>query len=144
MKNPFTSGTSLHRQDATITRSSDPGRIGAYFHYVHAILVAGIIGAAVGNDLVLDHPHAHPGVPQMAVLLAGPAIFLLGCAVYKKVVYDRVPLSHIVGVLVLMALAPVAGGSDMLLLGVLTTLVMLGVSFWEARLMRKVARQSHA
>ena len=43
-------GTSSEDATATITQSDDPGRIGAYFHYVHAVLVAGIIATAVGND----------------------------------------------------------------------------------------------
>ena len=39
-----------------ITHAEDPGRMGANFHYVHALLIAGIIATAVGNDLVMDHP----------------------------------------------------------------------------------------
>ena len=50
-------GTSSKDATATITRSQDPGRIGAYFHYVHAVLIAGVIATAVGNDLVMAHPH---------------------------------------------------------------------------------------
>lgn len=66
-------GTSSKDASEAIVRSDDPGRIGAYFHYVHAILVAGIIATAVSNDLVLGHPHAVPTAEQMAVLLMGPA-----------------------------------------------------------------------
>ncbi|WP_312930654.1 low temperature requirement protein A, partial [Stutzerimonas nitrititolerans] len=47
-------GISSRDATDTITRSDDPGRIGAYFHYVHALLIAGIIATAVGNDLVMD------------------------------------------------------------------------------------------
>jgi low temperature requirement protein LtrA len=52
-------GTS--RRDATeaISRSSEPGCIGAHFHYVHAILPAGIIATAVGYDLILEHPRTN-------------------------------------------------------------------------------------
>ena len=81
-------GTAGKDAIATITQSGDPGRIGAYFHYVHAILVAGIIATAVGNDLVLAHPHDAPSVAYILVLCGGPAIYLLGSAIYKKVVYD--------------------------------------------------------
>ena len=79
-------GTASKDAIATITHSDDPGRIGAYFHYVHAILVAGIIATAVGNDLVLAHPHAAPiGALYASSCPAGPAIYLLGSAIYKKV-----------------------------------------------------------
>ncbi|KAG1257304.1 hypothetical protein G6F68_009375 [Rhizopus microsporus] len=50
----------ISSRDATeaITHAEDPGRMGANFHYVHALLIAGIIATAVGNDLVMDHPGA--------------------------------------------------------------------------------------
>ncbi len=133
-------GTSSKDATAAITRSDDPGRIGAYFHYVHAILIAGVIASAVGNDLVLAHPHAHPGLAQTAILLAGPAIYLLGSALYKRVVYGVVPASHLAGVLMLLALVPVALVVDLLVMGWLTTLVVLVVSFWEGRLLRERRR----
>ena len=49
-----------HRRDHPVRR---PRPDGANFHYVHALLIAGIIATAVGNDLVMDHPgQARPGV----------------------------------------------------------------------------------
>lgn len=135
-------GTSSKDATAAITRSDDPGRIGAYFHYVHAILIAGVIATAVGNDLVLAHPHAYPVFAQVAILFAGPALYLLGSAVYKRVVYGVLPKSHLVGVLMLLALAPWANNFDMLVIGWLTTVVVLIVSFWEARLLSSLRRKS--
>ncbi|WPG41105.1 low temperature requirement protein A (plasmid) [Variovorax sp. EBFNA2] len=135
-------GTSSKDATAAITHSEDPGRIGAYFHYVHAILIAGVIASAVGNDLVLAHPHARPGAAQIAILLAGPAIYLLGSAIYKRVVYGKVPTSHLAGVLMLAALLPAALVGDMLVMGWLTTAVVLVVSFWEARLLRSRSKNS--
>lgn len=130
-------GTSSEDATRTITRSDDPGRIGAYFHYLHAILVAGIIATAVGNDLVLAHPHDAVKTSYALILSAGPAIYLLGSAIYKKVVYGVVPASHIAGVVALAALVPLAFQVDLLTIGWATTIVMLAVSFWEARLLRK-------
>lgn len=96
-------GTSSKDATDTITHSADPGRIGAYFHYVHAILVAGIIATAVGNDLVMAHPHDPLKTAYVLVLVAGPAIYLIGSAIYKKVVYGVIPTSHVFGVLALLA-----------------------------------------
>lgn len=129
-------GTSSKDATAAITQSTDPGRIGAYFHYVHAILIAGVIASAVGNDLVLAHPHAQPDVAQIAILLAGPAIYLLGSAIYKRIVYGALPISHLAGVVLLLALGPLAFLTDMLIMGWLTTAVVLVVSFWEACLLK--------
>jgi low temperature requirement protein LtrA len=70
-----------------IEHAEDPGRMGAYFHYVHVILIAGVIVSAVGNDLTILHPD-HPMEPKYAaVLLGGPAIYLFGNTVYKRIVY---------------------------------------------------------
>ncbi|NTA14110.1 low temperature requirement protein A [Agrobacterium tumefaciens] len=130
-------GTSSKDATDAITHSDDPGRIGAYFHYVHAILVAGIIATAVGNDLVLAHPHDGLKVAYALMLSGGPAIYLLGSAVYKKVVYGVLPVSHMAGVAALLALFPVAPFVDLLTMGWLTTIVMLATGFWEGRLVRK-------
>ena len=130
-------GTASRDAIATITQSGDPGRIGAYFHYIHAILVAGIIATAVGNDLVLAHPHDAPAMADILVLSGGPAIYLLGSAIYKKIVYGSVPVSHIAGVAALAALAPLALRTDLLQISLLTTAVMLAVCVWEDRTMRR-------
>lgn len=130
-------GTSSKDATDAITRSDDPGRIGAYFHYVHAILIGGIIATAVGNDLVLAHPHEGLALTYALTLSSGPAIYLLGSAVYKKVVYGALPASHATGVIVLLALVPVGPFVDLLTMGWLTTIVMLATCLWEGQLVRK-------
>lgn len=126
-------------KDATdaITHSDDPGRIGANFHYVHAILVGGIIATAVGNDLVLAHPHDGLKLAYALTLSGGPAIYLFGSALYEKVVYGVLPVSHMAGIAALLALIPVAPWVDLLTMGWLTTIVMLAVGFWEGRLVHQ-------
>ena len=124
-------GTSSKDATATITNSNDPGRIGAYFHYVHAILLAGLIATAVGNDLVMAHPHGHIQLTHALILSAGPAIYLIGSAMYKRIVYGRVPVSHVAGVVALVALVPVSLKADLLTAGWLTSAVMLIIGIWE-------------
>ncbi|ACB94728.1 low temperature requirement protein A [Beijerinckia indica] len=129
-------GTSSKDATATITHSSDPGRIGAYFHYIHAVLIAGVIVTAVGNDLVMAHPHEHGKLAYALILSAGPMIYLVGSAIYKQVVYGCVPASHIVGVVALAALIPIALQTDLLAAGWLTSAFMLAIGFWEASISR--------
>ncbi|MGA8138238.1 MULTISPECIES: low temperature requirement protein A [Pseudomonas] len=134
-------------KDATqrITSADDPGRIGAYFHYIHAILVAGIITTAVGNDLVMLHPDGQLSTVDAITLVAGPMIYLFGSILYKRVVYRVVPKSHLAGLLLLLALVPVAYTTDLLMMSWLTTAVMLVVCVIEGRVVRRYrARHAHA
>lgn len=127
------------RKDAIhcITGSSDPGRTGAYFHYVHAILVAGIIAMAVGNDLVMAHPDERMTTAYVATLILGPVIFLFASLLYKREVYRVIAKSHLVGIVLLLALVPIAYTTDLLAVGALTTLVLLIVCFVEWRVVRR-------
>lgn len=130
-------GTSCKDATEAITHAADPGRIGAYFHYIHAILVGGIIATAVGNDLVMAHPHDGVKAAYALTLSGGPAIYLLGSAVYKKVVYGSLPASHLVAVLALAALLAAAPFTDLLTMGWLTTLVMMAAGLWEGQVRRR-------
>jgi len=114
-----------------ITHAEDPGRMGASFHYVHAVLVGGVIVAAVGHDLVMAHPQSVPGAAQAAAVVAGPILFLLGCALYKRIVTRAWPNSHLVGALALLGMALASGQMGLLTLGALVAAILLAVSVWE-------------
>lgn len=132
-------GTSSKDATTAITRTDDPGRVGAYLHYVHALLVAGIIGTAVGNELALAHPHALADGTQVLALTGGPALYLLGSILYKRVVYGQLPMTHVLG-LALLALGLLARGHlDLLTLTWFTTLVMTAIGLAENRVHRQTA-----
>jgi low temperature requirement protein LtrA len=118
---------------AAIARAEDPGRIGAYFHYFHVIIVAGVIVCAVADELVLAHPGGHIEAKYAAALIGGPALYLFGNGLYKRVVYGNFPLSHLGGLILLAVLLPVAWLTDLLMVGGLTTLILLVVAVWETR-----------
>ncbi|PJL58886.1 low temperature requirement protein A [Stenotrophomonas maltophilia] len=129
----------ISSRDATeaITHAEDPGRMGANFHYVHALLIAGIIATAVGNDLVMDHPAAAVTPVYATVMVAGPLIYLLGSALYKRVVYGHAPRSHLLGAAALLVLCPLLPWMHLLAAGWLTSLVLLGVGLLDTRLKRR-------
>lgn len=127
-----------------IEHSADPGRLGAYFHYVHVIIVAGIIVCAVADDLSIAHPDGHMKPAYAAVLLGGPALYLLGNALFKRAVYGRMPLSHLAGLLGLAVLVPLAFLTDLLMVAGLTTLLLIAVAVWETRARRGSGREGHA
>lgn len=139
-------GLLRHQQQSRQPRhqpGGKPGQLGAYFHYVHVALVGAIIVCAVANELVIAHPDGRIQHATAAVLLLGPALYLFANALYKRLVYRRFPLSHLVGLLALAVLAPVAYLTDLLMVNGLTTLIMVVVAVWES-ISRGRAPQRHA
>ncbi|AKL40767.1 TPA: low temperature requirement protein A [Serratia marcescens] len=124
--------TSSKAGSHAISQAENPGQLGAYFHYVHVALVGAIIVCAVANELVIAHPDGRIQNATAAVLLLGPALYLFANALYKRLVYHRFPLSHLVGLLALAVLAPVAYLTDLLMVNGLTTLIMVVVAVWES------------
>jgi len=118
-----------------ISRSETPGETArAAYTFIHLLIVAGIIVCAVADEEILARP-AHASAAAITVILLGPALFLFGTALFKWVVYARKwpPLSHFLGLLLLLALIPVATlhWLSALGLGVATTSVLLFVLAWE-------------
>lgn len=132
----------ISSRDATeaITHAEDPGRMGANFHYVHALLIAGIIATAVGNDLVMDHPAAAVSTVYATVMVAGPLIYLLGSALYKRVVYGHAPRSHLFGAVALGVLGVLLPQTPLLAAGWLTSAVLLAVGLMDTRVKRRLQR----
>lgn len=133
-------GISSRYATEAITHAEDPGRMGANFHYVHALLIAGIIATAVGNDLVMDHPGVAVTTVYASVMVAGPLIYLLGSALYKRVVYGHAPRSHLLGAVALLVLGLMLPHVHLLAGGWLTSLVLLGVGLLDTRLKRRLQR----
>ena len=124
------------RASRRISDSRDPGRLARLaYTYLHILLVAGIIVAAVGDELVLAHPTGHTA-GMAAVLLGGPALYLAGNLLFKRATADRPALSHLVGLGLLALLVPVSFGLQPLALGALTTLVLVVVAMWETLSLR--------
>ena len=74
-----------------------------------------------------------------AVLLDGPAVYLLGNALFKKAVNaTRLPLSHLIGMGLLALLTLMHARWSIVCLGAATTAVLLVVAIWEMRALRGV------
>lgn len=128
--------TGAERAQHRIVHASDPGRQGRMaYTYLHLPIVAGIIVCAVADELVLMHPD-HATDADIAVILSGPLLYLLGNALFKWVTNDRrlPPFSHLVGIVLLMTLAVPAffHWLSALQLSALTTTVLVAVAAWES------------
>jgi low temperature requirement protein LtrA len=136
--------TSSKAGSKAITHSKDPGRIGSWFHLFHVIIVGAVIVSAVADELVIAHSGGAVEASSLAVLIAGPALYLLGNALYKIVVYGWFPLSHMIGLAALAVLAPIAWFTDLLVAGTMTTLILIVVAGLESRSRRAMLRAGGA
>jgi len=117
-----------------ISAASDPGRIGvSAYTYFHIPMVAGIIVVAAADELTIAHPSDGVTVATTALILVGPALYLVGNALFKWALWDRLPRSRLVAICALVALVPVAVVSSALVLLVAATLVLVAVALWDAR-----------
>ncbi|EZP32661.1 low temperature requirement protein A [Pseudomonas sp. RIT288] len=137
----FDSGA--ERAHHRIAHSNDPGRQARIaYTYLHVLIVAGVIVSAVADELVLVHPD-HASDAGILVIVGGPWLFLLGNALFKWVMSDRPlpPLSHVAGLGLLMLALPLALNHwfSALMLGALTTAIVVLVALWESLALRQTS-----
>jgi low temperature requirement protein LtrA len=124
--------TGAERAARQITRASDPGRMArAGYTYFHLLIGAGIVLCAVADELVLAHPDGHAAAEAVAAIVGGPAVYLLGNALFKRLTLGWLPLSHNVGLGLLAALAALSGALSPLGLATGATAVLVLVAVWE-------------
>jgi low temperature requirement protein LtrA len=122
----------------TISASTDPGRLArSAYTYVHLLMVAGIILAAVADELVLVHPTGHTDLKTMLMVLGGPLLFLIGIALFKWTLAGVLVMSHLAGIAGLTLLILVAGAVSPLALAAAATLVLVVIAAWETRAKRR-------
>ena len=99
--------------------------------YSHGIMVAGAIVVAVGIEMIIAHPYDAAYLSTVLVATTGPALYLVGSALFERSVAGSLPTGHL---LALVALASVGAGvlaahapGWVLGAGVLGVLVVLNV-----------------
>lgn len=123
-----------------IVHSDTPGRHARNnYTYLHIPIVAGIIVGAVGDELVLSHPH-HGSTAAMAAIIGGPLLFLCGTAAFKWLAHTRArpPLSHLLGIALLSVLGVLSIAlhlSPLLATGACVAVLLL-VAVWESCVLR--------
>ena len=75
------------------------------YTYLHAVMVAGVILAAVGDELVSAHPMDELPAAELAAVVAGPAIYLLGHVLFRLRMAGSVSRKRLGGALACVAVA---------------------------------------
>ncbi|MEH1014366.1 low temperature requirement protein A [Micromonospora sp. CPCC 206060] len=117
---------------AAIESSRDPGRFVRSSPYTHVLMVAGVVAAAAGFEIVIAHPTEHPTPWLVGVILGGPALFLAGRIRFEYEVFSRVSPSRLVGLLVLAVSAPAMVLVPALMAALAGTLVLAGIAVSDA------------
>jgi len=120
-----------------MSEATDPGRIARLaYTYHHMPIVAGIIVAAVANELVLAHPAGPSDLKTVLSVVGGMLLFLFGTILFKQAIHGRWQLSHLVGLGLLLLLAAASQLLSPLWLSGLATAIMVIVATWEALSLR--------
>ena len=97
------------------------------YTYLHVVMVAGVIGWAVGDELVIAHPTDELPTPEVVVLVAGPSVYLLGHVLFRWRMAGSPSWKRLTGAVACLAvgaLGPVAPG---LVLAALLVAVLVAV-----------------
>jgi low temperature requirement protein LtrA len=117
-----------------IEHDKTPGSLARQaFTYAHIPILAGIIVHAVAVEFMFSHPHETGNLGIMASVLGGSGLFLSGNLWFKGATSGRGPLSHLVGLVLLILLAFAAPFIEVYLMGILASLVLIVVAVWEYR-----------
>ena len=119
---------------AEMSTCDDPGRLARdAYTYGHLPIVAGIIATAVGQDLLIAHPHDALHGVGLAMVLGGPALFLLGEGVFRRRITRTWNRERLAAAGLLILLAPVAVHVSALLLSAVATTVLAALAVSQKR-----------
>jgi low temperature requirement protein LtrA len=121
------------------------GRIGRELSYVHIPLVAGIIVAAVANELVIAHPGEPLAGSELVALAAGPVLYLLGSVAFKARILHAQWRQRLVAAVLVAAAVLLGAGLPALALWACVVAIVGGVAALETSgLWRDVSRPDDA
>lgn len=99
----------------------------------HLVMVIGVVAITVADELVIMHPIAEAPASWVAVILGGPALFLAGHALLSRRVFTRAATPRLIGLGVLIAVAPALVGLPALAAAGVAVVVLAVVVGFEIR-----------
>jgi low temperature requirement protein LtrA len=94
------------------------------YTYLHVVMVAGIIVSAVGDELVIAHPTDSLPASEVAVVVAGPAIYLFGHVLFRLRMAGSLSRKRLTGALACLAVGVLFGWAPALVLAALVVGVL--------------------
>ena len=97
------------------------------YTYLHVVMIAGVIVAAVGDELVIAHPSEELPGREVAAVAAGPALYLLAHALFRWRIAGTISWRRLGGALACVVAGALGGDLSGLVLGALMTTVLVAV-----------------
>ena len=136
-------GAPTERSHAAVAASDDPGRIARdAYTYLHMLLIAGIIATAAGDNLLIAEPHDAPRGIGLAIILGGPALFLLGENLFEWRATGGANVRRLAAAAAIIGLVPLAPHVSALVLTAVVTVLLGALAVWELRASPSGARAS--
>lgn len=121
-----------------IAASADPGRLGrSAYHFIHPIMVAGIIVTATADEIVLTRPEAVGVASTSWLVLGGTALYVAGHLAFKLNVWRRLSWPRLAALVILALLGLLAPHVTALALCACAAATVVGVAASDYVLGRK-------
>lgn len=119
-----------------VERSEDPGRMGRVgYTYIHAVMVIGIVWCAVADRISIEEPfhvpHHDGDMVKVAMMIGGPALFVLGHALFRRTFCSMTPKAHVVAIVGFICATPIGIFLPLWATAVTTTSILLLLSIYE-------------
>jgi low temperature requirement protein LtrA len=127
-------GATAEHARARMSTCDDPGRLARdAYTYLHLPIIAGIIATAVANDLLIAEPHHAPHGVGLAMMLGGPALYLLGESLFRWRMTGTTHAGRIATAGLLVLLVPLGGRISALPLSLIVATLLSALAGWELR-----------
>ncbi len=97
------------------------------YTYLHVVIVAGILLAAVGDELVIAHPRSELGDAELAAVVCGPALYLLAHVALRLRMTGTISGRRLGGALACLPVALIGTFAPALVVAGLLVAVLVGV-----------------
>jgi low temperature requirement protein LtrA len=97
------------------------------YAYLHAVMVAGVIVAAVGDELAIAHPTEELPGREVAAVVAGPALYLVAHALFRLRMAGTISWKRLGGGIACVAAGALGGVVSGLVLATLVTAILIAV-----------------
>ena len=97
------------------------------YTYLHVVMVAGVLVAAVGDELVIAHPDEVLHGAELVAVCAGPAIYLLAHTLFRLRMAGTVSRKRLGGAIACVAAAAVGAVAPALVLAIVLLAIMIAV-----------------